>query len=255
MRRAVLYSLIFLLFFAVSVVISVPVTQLLPYMPLPKALQLQGVSGTLWQGKAQEVYWDKTSLGQVSWDWQSSALWQGDMAYQVRFGEGSAWQLRGRGVVGSHWSGQVFARHVFASMPAAHVARQLDLPVPISVTGQVELTLRDWQYAQPWCVQGEGEVVWNTDAVGTPLGPLQLGPVITDIQCQNNAITAKGEQKSDQVSAAFSAELSQNGRYQSQAWFQPGREFPEQMASQLQWLGKPDNKGQYQFDHKGRLRL
>lgn len=255
MKRAVWYSLIFLLFFAISLVVSVPVAQLLPYLPLPKALQLHGVSGTLWQGKAQDVYWQKTSLGQVHWDWQSSALWQGDLAYQVRFGEGSTWQLRGRGLVGMHWSGQAFARQVFASIPAQSVASQFDLPVPISVTGQVELTVRDWQYAQPWCASGEGEVVWNTDALGTPMGPLQVGPVITEIQCQDSAITAKGTQKSDQVSAQFSADLNQNGRYQSRAWFKPGSQFPESMASQLQWLGKPDTQGQYHFDRKGRLRF
>ncbi len=70
-----------------------------------------------------------------------------------------------------------------------------------------------------------------------PVGSLDLGPVIADINCQDSVLTATGEQSSKQVSAAFSAELMPNQRYSTKAWFKPGAEFPSSMGGATEMVG------------------
>ncbi|MCV5648786.1 type II secretion system protein N, partial [Escherichia coli] len=83
--------------------------------------------------------------------------------------------------------------------------------------------------AAPWCKTGEGTLVWSASGIQSPVGSLELGPVIADLKCQDSVLTASGEQTSTQVSSAFSAELMPNQRYSTKAWFKPGADFPSSM--------------------------
>ncbi|GAL23191.1 general secretion pathway protein N [Vibrio maritimus] len=66
-------------------------------------------------------------------------------------------------------------------------------------------------------------------------------------------LSAKGSQSSNQVSSEFSASVTPNRQYQSEAWFKPEDEFPNGMRQQLSWLGNPDGQGRYSFNYQGRF--
>ncbi len=253
MKRVVLYVVIFLSFFSVSLLTGLPVSWVLQQAPAVRGLDIQGAQGTLWQGQASAVSWQRQNLGEVSWDFQWSALFTGKAEYSIRFGRGSDMDMRGRGFVGYSLLGGAYAKNMVASLPAVKVVEQARLPVPVGVEGQLELNIHHATYAPPWCETGEGTLVWNASGIQSPLGSLQLGPVVANLSCKDSVLTASGEQQSPQVSAAFSAELMPNQRYSTKAWFKPGAEFPAAMSEQLQWLGNPNSQGQYEFDYKGRL--
>ncbi len=73
-------------------------------------------------------------------------------------------------------------------------------------------------------------MVWSASGIQSPLGRLELGPVVANLSCKDSVLAASGEQNSPQVSAAFSAELMPNQRYSTKAWFKPGAEFPSAMG-------------------------
>ena len=62
--------------------------------------------------------------------------------------------------------------------------------------GQVELTLRDYRYGAPWCRAASGNLVWAQSAIQSPLGDLQLGPVMAEVGCEDNVLNVKGGQQS-----------------------------------------------------------
>lgn len=253
MKRVVLYVVIFLSFFSVSLLTGLPVSWVLNQSPGVRGLDIQGAQGSVWQGQASNVSWQRQNLGEVNWDFQWSALLTGKAEFAVRFGRGSDMDMRGRGVVGYGLFSGAYAKNLVASLPAAKVAEQARLPVPVGVEGQLELNIHHAVYASPWCETGEGTLVWNASGIQSPLGNLELGPVVASLSCKDSVLTASGEQQSPQVSAAFSAELMPNQRYSTKAWFKPGAEFPAAMSEQLQWLGNPNPQGQYEFDYKGRF--
>ncbi len=253
MKRVVLYVVIFLSFFSVSLLMGLPVSWVLQQSPSVRGLDIQGAQGTLWQGQASNIAWQGQNLGEMNWDFQWSALLTGKAEIAVRFGRGSDLDIRGRGIVGYGLFGGAYAKNLVASVPAAKLVEQARLPVPVGVDGQLELNIHHATYAAPWCETGEGTLVWSSSAIQSPLGSLDLGPVVASLNCQDSVVTALGEQKSTQISAAFSAELTPNQQYSTKAWFKPEAEFPAAMSAQLQWLGKPNAQGQYEFDYKGRL--
>ena len=253
MKKKLLLILVLVLTFIISALVHLPVSVALNYAPLPAQLKLSGVSGTLWQGHANQVTWQGRNIGEVRWQLVSSKLFTGKLEAQVRFGRGSDWQLKGRGNVGYGLSG-AYANNLIASIPAEQVvALAPPLPVPLGISGHVELSINEWHYASPYCKTGQGQLVWNTDSVGTPLADLVIGPVVADINCQQSEITAQGKQQSEQVSAEFELVLNDKQRYQAKAWFMPQSEMPSALAEQLKWLPKPDGQGRYQFSYNGRL--
>ncbi|WP_428775590.1 type II secretion system protein N [Vibrio sp.] len=254
MKKYILLSLLFLSVFVVSLLAHLPAALVVKHAPLPAQLAIEGVSGTLWQGQASQVNWQRRSLGPLSWQWQPSRLIEGKLAAQLRLsGKESDYALAGRGEVGLSLSG-AYAQNLLASLPASAVIKQLPLPpLPVELGGQVEINIRHWQYQPPYCEAGEATLVWNSDRIASPLGDLELGPVIADVRCQQQQINLQGEQSSDQVVGGFAVEVDPNGRYNASGWFKPQAAFPPAMNAQLPWLGNPDGKGRYQFQQQGAL--
>lgn len=254
MLRIFFISLWCIAIFSVSVIAHIPATFALNYFSKQVAQfgQVEGVSGTIWHGQAERVTAQGQQLGALQWQVNPSALFKARVEADIRFGRGSAIDLHGRGTVGYGISGP-YAHQFVASIPAAYVMTQLPMPIPIEALGQVELTMHDYQFEQPYCTSAEGSVAWAAGELTTPVGPILLGPVIADITCQDSQWQVSGALESTQVSGEFSASLESNNRYQSQGWFKPGTEFPSILSSQLSLVGEPDNQGRYQLSQNGRF--
>nr|WP_255199213.1 type II secretion system protein N [Vibrio sp. JPW-9-11-11] len=235
-----------------SALVHLPAQFLLMYVPLPAALKLTGVEGTLWQGSVHQLSWQQKTYGAVTWQLNISQLLTGKLEAQVRFGRGSDFGVQGRGVIGYSTQG-AYAQNLIASMPVDQAMRFApSLPIPLDLTGQLELSVRDYRYAAPYCQRGEGSLVWNTDKVVTPMAALNTGPVVVNFTCQQSVIEAQGEQSSADVTSRFSAQLSANNRYSVSAWFKPGTSFPENLKQQLQWLpNQADSEGKYPISYQG----
>lgn len=252
MKKLIL-AVLLVVTFLISALVHLPVQVVLNYLPLPPQLSLTAASGTLWQGQVQQLKWQRYNFGQVSWQLQPSKLFSGKVQASVRLGRGNPWQLRARGVVGYGFSG-AYAQTVIASMPAKEVLKFAPrLPVPIDISGQLELSIASLQYAAPYCQSGQGNLVWNTDKIGTPLAELEVGPVVADFACDNSQIKVVGKQQSEQVQSGFNLDLMSNRSYTTTAWFKPQAEMPSEFTQQLKWLSQPDNQGRYQFTYRGRI--
>ncbi|MFG0604257.1 type II secretion system protein N [Vibrio mimicus] len=252
MKRAVGYGLLFSTVLMTSVIVHLPAQVVLKPLPLPEGLELNGIEGTLWQGKSAQVRWQGMSLGDLNWDLHLSALLMAQLEADVRFGRGSNMQLRGKGVLGMGLSGP-YVEDFLLSLPAAQAIPWLPMPVPLTAQGQLELTVQQYRFGDPYCQQAAGSLVWSGAQVESPLGLLDLGSVVSDFTCQESVLNLKGGQKTAQVSSEFSLSLQPDRGYQAQAWFKPEAGFPESLSEQLKWLPQPDEQGRYQFNQQGQL--
>ncbi|HGH6026875.1 TPA: type II secretion system protein N [Vibrio mimicus] len=252
MKRAVWYSALFSGVLLTSVVVHLPAQVVIKQLPLPEGLELNSVEGSLWQGKAAQVRWQGMNLGDLNWDSRLSALLLARAEADVRFGRGSSAQLRGKGIVGVGLNGP-YADDFLLSLPAAQAMPWLPLPMPLMAQGQLELTVHQYRFGDPYCQQAAGSLVWSAAQVESPIGALDLGTVVSDFTCQESVLNLKGGQKTAQVSSEFSLSLQPDNRYQAQAWFKPEASFPESLSAQLKWLPQPDNQGHYPFNQQGQL--
>lgn len=256
MKKAVVSGLILSSVFVTSAMVHLPAQFVVQHAPLPTQLGLTGVEGTVWQGSVKQVSWQNQNYGDLSWQLNITKLFTARLEAQVRFGRGSEASLQGRGVVGYSLGG-AYAQNLIASIPVEQAMRYAPaLPIPLDINGQLELSVRSFHYAAPYCDTAEGSLVWNTDVVGTPISDLQIGPVMTRFNCQQSRIDLAGEQKSNQVESGFTAKLNSDRSYTSNAWFKPLSDFPNELQSQLKWLPTPaDSEGKFQFSYQGRLSL
>ncbi|MCV5919516.1 type II secretion system protein N, partial [Escherichia coli] len=67
MKRAVLYVVIFIVFFSVSLLMGLPVSWVLQQAPTVRGLDIQGANGSVWQGQAASIRWQRQNLGEVNW--------------------------------------------------------------------------------------------------------------------------------------------------------------------------------------------
>lgn len=253
MKKKILLTFILSMTFIVSAIVHLPIQLVLNHAPLPKHLNVSGASGTLWQGQVQQLQWQRYNLGEISWQLEPSKLLAGKLQAVVRLGRGNPWQLRARGVVGYSFQG-AYAENVIASMPATKaMGFAPSMPIPLDIAGQLELSLQSWQYAAPYCRSAQGKLVWNTDQIGTPLAPLEVGPVVANLSCKDHLINMAGNQESQQVKSEFSLDLQANRQYVAKAWFSPQADMPQLFTDQLKWLPEPDNRGRYQFSYRGSL--
>ena len=235
-----------------SLVAHIPASWVWQQVPPVRGLSVSGLSGTPWQGMASQVQWQGQNFGRLQWDMRLGSLLTGKAVFNVRFGQGSEMNLNGRGIVG-YGSAGPFAEKLLVSVPASQVMKYARIPLPATVTGNLELTLRDYQYQAPYCSVLDGALAWTAGNISSPLGELNPGPVIADLGCQQGKVVAAVNQSSEDVSSQWQAELATNQRYTLNGWFKPGAEFPPQLGQQLKWLGTPDPKGRYKINHSGRL--
>ncbi|WP_305420525.1 type II secretion system protein N [Photobacterium leiognathi] len=240
------------LVFIASAIAHVPANWAWQQAPKVSGLSLTGIKGTLWQGSASRLVWQNQNLGQVSWDMSVGSLFTGKAAFDVRFGQGSDMQLQGSGTVGYSMAGP-FAKKLLVSVPAANAMQYAKVPVPLTLTGNLELTVRDYVYTAPYCKTLNATLAWAEGSASSPMGNINPGPVFADLNCQEGAIAAKAAQSSEDVSSDWQASLAKNNSYSLSGWFKPGANFPEQLSQQLKWLGEPDSKGQYKINYSGRL--
>lgn len=236
----------------VSLVAHLPASWVWQQVPPVRGLDVSGMSGTPWQGAASQVKWQGKNFGRLQWDLRLGSLLTGKAVFNVRFGQGSEMSLSGRGTVGYGGNGP-FAENLLVSVPAPQVMKYAQVPLPATVTGNLELTLRDYQYQAPYCSALDGSLAWTAGTISSPLGGLEPGPVIADLSCQQGKVVAAVNQSSPDVSSQWQAELATNQRYTLTGWFKPGAEFPSQLGQQLKWLGTPDPKGRYKINYSGRL--
>lgn len=223
-------------------------------MPQIKGLKIEEPNGTIWQGELQNVQWQKENFGYVSWNFKPMRLLQAKADFEVRFGRGSDMKLMGNGHIGAGIVG-LYAENVVASLPADEVRQRIAMPVPVTVAGNVELSVKEWIYSQPWCQTAIGTLVWSNSKILSPLGELEPETLISDWSCEDNQLVIQGDHNNSQIAAELNAELQKNGHYKVDAWFKPNAEFPDAMKAQLQWLGDPNRNGEYPFSYSGKIKL
>ena len=235
-----------------SLVAHIPASWVWQQAPTVQGLDISGIRGTPWQGSASQLRWQGKNFGRVQWDMQILPLLTGKVKMDIRFGQGSEMNLQGRGLVGYSSNGP-FAENLLISMPASEVVKYSPTALPVVVNGNLELTLRDYQFAAPYCAQLDGALAWTAAQVSSPLGALEPGPVIADLTCDQGKLLADVAQSSDDVASEWQASLAPGNTYTLSGWFKPGAQFPPQLGQQLKWLGNPDAKGQYKISYSGRL--
>lgn len=287
MKKIVFSCVALLLTFSISVLLHMPAHFAVNFFlykegrPIYPEINLAGVSGSIWEGEADNFRWRQYKLGKLSWQLQLSELMRGKLEYKLTFGahdrqiskqqlNNSQLNLLGKGEVGiSFWG--TYIENTFATLPASELFNLLFIEntvFPISVTGDIELTLKQRYLSDPFCFslqqtvsqsasQNNNEekpfatLVWLSGAVETSIGQLNLDGLTGELKCEDNRLNLLSDYQNDQLEFNGNVSLSGQGQYQLDAWLKANQDFPELMRQQLHWLGEADSQARYQLSYQG----
>lgn len=175
MRRWLTRGCLLALLYAVCLLVSAPARLLTSFSPLQ--LQWEGVSGTLWQGEAEQLRVGKRQLGKLNWQWgwrNGLPVWR----LTLRDGE------MGHGGVTIGWLGQWQLSAGRWQLPVETLPALLGYDLPLEGRGELALVLEDARFDARQCLALAARVEWRS-AQFTLLGQtLALGEPQLRLRCE-----------------------------------------------------------------------
>lgn len=213
-------------------------------------VNVAGVEGTVWKGRAQVVQVANTHLGSMSWDLHVLALFTGRLQADVQLTRTDGFA---RGVLSLSPSGNVRARDFTASLPLSAVPAG---SLPPGWAGTLNIKLADLVLEKGWPTRVSGTVEAR-DLVGPPRRPTNIGSykVTFPAPAANSAEGLAGALTDIEGPLQITGTLLlKPGRaYQLDTLIATRPQTPRQVVDALQFLGPPDPQGRRPFSASGTL--
>jgi general secretion pathway protein N len=246
MSRKTLIALIAgLLAYIIFLIAKLPAEQLVSRVKLPDHLRIQGISGTIWQGRIEQVSIQGIPVRAVKWQLSPWRLLTGKAVLDLQAGNiRNADELSLDGLV-SLSRGAVGARDLDIYVPADLLIAQLPLPLPVNARGRFKVALQELNYTQQ-CESLDGSGHWlNAEVAGTQ-GYIVLGNFDADLSCRDQAVLVNIQEPnsfglSAEATVSPALNINVSGR------FKPDQSLPQEVHDAARLFGQPDDEGYYQI--------
>ena len=233
--------------FLVFLVAMVPAGQLA--RRLPPGVELDGVGGTIWSGRARALILEGRPVGALRWScgpWRLLVLeWSCDVHLQPPDGDLA-------GEVSGDFGGEVTAQAVRGSLP---IAMFEGVATPRGWTGLAEIDLDELRLVggRPTSATGTLHVrsLRAPGPRGQSLGDFEL--VIGEGKVGSDALTGRLRDLGGPLHVRGAIELDANGRYLLTGDAAPGPGAGPAIFDALGFLGPPDSQGRRPFTIEGTL--
>ncbi|MBE9568479.1 MAG: type II secretion system protein N [Proteobacteria bacterium] len=136
-------------------------------------VRIQGVSGTLWHGKAIEISInDDLSLSDTTWSFSTLALFTGHAAAQI---ETRLLDNKISAEVGSSFLGRFFIDDLKAKLPASDIVTLANIPLA-QLSGDIAIDIESARWKQGELPTASGQIYWSNASV-TVMEAASLGNI------------------------------------------------------------------------------
>ncbi len=214
-------------------------------------LQLVGISGTVWDGGAQQLQYNERAVAEVHWNLSPWGLLLGRVAGSIKLIDAESYlQAQAQLPIGGS---ELAFTEINGRLPLAQLPPYLTM-VPLPLDGELSLKLDTLVVgAGGKLQQADGRIVWHQAAVQL-MEKLQFG----DLQMSLHSVEGGGIEGaiSDsggplQLNATIT--LSADGAYQLEGQAKPNESAPKALRDALAMLGKSDSQGNYPLKFSGSL--
>lgn len=248
MKKWLIWCLLGVLAYLCLLVAYLPAAQVIALVTLPKHVKVQGVSGTLWQGKAQVIQYQGINLEQVKWQTAFLPLLWAETHVHLEAGnsrESQSLSVDTQLQLSLVDTKAFEAYQLQAYVPANILASRLPLPMPVQAGGRVKVDIQELVYAQG-CQQLDGQVNWLNAQVNLPQQAVDLGQFKADVKCQNQGLLLT-IQEPNKLGLDITATLSPQGPFSAQGRFKLDDDLPAAFHQGAAIFGRPDNQGYRQI--------
>lgn len=237
-----------LLAYLLFVLILTPASWWLRLAPLPAAVQLGPVSGTLWQGEIQQFAYQQVRLPALSWQLSPWSLLS--LTAKAQLQSGSLQQptepyLQATVKVGITG---FTAENTLVKLPVASILPYLTLPLPVNAAGELMLDIQQANIVGQQCKNLSGQISWLDASLQPPTGNwLDLKQLNATLSCEAGlpVLTTDPE---NVLSLAVRASVTQTGNLRVQGSLKPDASLPAEVHQAMRFVGQPDANGRYSLN-------
>lgn len=249
--KAVRRLFLVLLVFAVAAAIGIatcPATLAWRYVAARAgAVQIDGISGSVWNGHAQTLRVVGHPLGAFDWQLAVLPLLHRKLQASVQLhGE----QMQAQGLLTRYADGSLEIADATASLPASIAAPALDIPL-LQLLGTLDVHVANLRLQGAWPTHAQGNIQWR-DAAVAGAAQAQLGRLRADFATAPDgsiAGTVHDEGGALQLNGTF---VVREGNYDARATL-ASRDGNAQVQEALRYIGQPQADGTTLLLIHGRL--
>jgi len=244
------YYLTAIIAYLVLLVTTIPASVINTVIGSDNPVIIQGLSGTVWNGKAYSIQIDNTAkLDNTQWSLSAWKLLSGRVAIQTK----SHYKKNIiSGEIGSSFLGKIFANDLSATLSASDMAQLAAIPLA-QLNGVLSLNIGHAEWSQGELPVADGEIVWKNASItvaetaslgniNITLGESDSGQLKADIQNQGGDIKINGL-----------AELTAEAGYAVDVQLTPTASASNNLKQSLALFAQKQKNGQYTLKKSGLL--
>lgn len=244
--------LLFVAVYLVALAATLPMAQLMRWggpALAQQQVQLAGIDGTLWTGRAAQVVVRGVALGEMKWELSPWKIVLGRIEAHLELtGDDTNVTTRLSWKMGSHrWQLEQLEGRLPATLIKALTPR-----LPAVPTGDITMAVSQAQFDAMRLSSLEGKAIWNKGGISSPMA-IAMGDLVAEFKTESNTInghihdTGGPLQLDSQLNLMPDGSYRLNGKASVRAGANPA------LATSLSLLGQPDGKGETTFHFAGRL--
>ena len=224
-------------------IVYLPAKQVTSRLTLPDNTSLQGVSGSIWNGKAQRAIVQGVEMQSLEWSLSFLPLITQRISADIKFGN-----IRDAGIVSAagHVSikGQAYdASDLTLYTPVTQLVNRFTLPFPADIGGRLKIELDEVSYDE-YCTVLSGKAEWLSASVNAFNTAVDLDSISAQLGCEEQQI-ALDIQQPNVLGLAAKAKIDAKGKFSIDGKFKPDDSLPAQIKEAASFFGQPDSSGFY----------
>jgi len=213
----------------------------------PQTISLAGINGSIWSGSAREAQASGIYLRDIVWHLRPLALFTGKLSYALKASPTSGFVETN---IGLGITGTVFFTDVKAALSMQSLQQAIGMP---RLSGSVNVQFDRLLLVGGIPVAADG-VLEVADLVVPIVHRSSIGGYRTEFFTQESGVTASVEDTDGVVELAGSLQVfAETGNYMFDGLVAPKSNTPANLRQQMQFLGSPNDRGQYRLTLEGTL--
>jgi len=242
------YFLTAILSYFVLLIATIPAQPVINLINDNSPITIQGVSGTIWDGKAYIISTNNMQFKKTRWSFDTWKLFIGKIAIDI-----DTHYLNNTitAELGTSFTGRYFANELSAKIPAREIALLANIPLA-QLDGMVSINIEHAQWKQGELPLADGTIKWNNATV-TVADTASLGDVLITLSESKQQLNAEIKNQGGDIKISGTAELLAENNYNVDIKLLPTATANNNIKQSLGFFAQKQPNGEYLLKKSGSL--
>jgi general secretion pathway protein N len=247
MFRSWKFVLFFVLFLALALLVNLPVQQVLARVEIPASLRLEGVGGTLFNGRVEVLTINQFPLRGIRYNFMPSCLPLLKICYRIDYDQGRM-QLAYDAVNGDS---EISDSRV--EYPVAELIERFPAALPVKPGGSLVLEIDDASVYENKLETVKGRLVWRDLGVNQDEVQLNIGDYQVEFSGDTKQYRLDFSDLDAKLEVSGDGSITADGQYRIDVRVAAKSTIDAQVRSVLELIGKRNGVNKYRIEQQGQL--